>query len=127
MTNVRAALARADQRYSRRAGHDERLAAEHLDALALAVQPYLNPATDSALAATIAQQHGQITALEAERDQLVEHLAAVRADLTAARAGPDTSQLTGAPPDPDPLADLMRRVRDELRTWGSPAQLKGVA
>ena len=129
MNDVRSALARADQRYSRRAGHDEPLAAAHLDALALAVQPYLSPDTGSELSKTIARQHGQITSLERERDQLVEQLAAVRADLTAARtqscAGPDTNEPTAQ--EPDPLADLMRRIREELNTWGSPARLKGAA
>lgn len=79
--SVRDALARADVRYARRAGYDEPLTAEHLDALAAAVRGYVNQADPTEASTTIARQHGQIASLEQERDQLAEQLADLRADL----------------------------------------------
>jgi hypothetical protein len=80
MSDIRSALARADERYARRAGYDEPLTGEHLDALAIAVRTLVEPGSSSEAQATIAQQHGEITALKLERDQLAEELKAARED-----------------------------------------------
>lgn len=199
MTDIRDALARADKRYGRRVGYDEPLTTEHLDALAAAVRPTPDDAppadTPPADDKTIARQHGEITSLTLERNQLAEQLQATRTDferreqaatkasegiartyatrneelhkllndalreLTELRAretphvhayewpAPDQPPLPcacGHPyprtvlaeqlahgskvePECEPFDVLMGRIRGELSTWGSPAQLKGVA
>lgn len=106
--DIRGALARADERHARRVGYDEPLTAAHLDALTNAVQPLVDPnSAPTEHDATIAQQHGEITALKLERDQLAEELKAARLDVER--------RINTAVKATETVAKTMREKVDELR------------